>query len=308
MLNYSLLKELCHIYAPAGDEILMKQFVLNYIAQNEKNWRVQPKIYQGPDFQDCLVLVFGQPKTAVYAHMDSIGFTVRYGNELVKHGGPVMDKPYPLIGNDSQGKIECTLIPAEPGDKRTNYFYNRNIDTGTTLVFKPDWREDDSFIQCCYLDNRLGMYNALKLCENLENGAVCFTCWEETGGGVAGYIAKFLYEKYQVRQSLISDITWITEGVQHGKGVAISMRDSGVPRRSYVNKIIDIAKKHQVPFQLEVEDAGGSDGNKIQASSYPVDWCFIGAAEDFVHSPDEKVHKKDIEAMLNLYQILMREL
>ena len=31
-------------------------------------------------------------------------------------------------------------------------------------------------------------------------------------------------------QALISDITWVTEGVTHGKGCAISLRDSGVPR------------------------------------------------------------------------------
>jgi putative aminopeptidase FrvX len=308
MLNYALLKELCQIYAPAGDEVKLKDFILNYIENNQHRWKVKPQIFKGEDFQDCIVLVFGEPRTAVYAHMDSIGFTVRYGNELVKLGGPRMDKPYTLIGSDAEGEIECTLIPAEKGDSRTNYYYHREIETGTTLVFKQEWRETDEFIQSCYMDNRLGVFNALNLCETIENGAICFTCWEETGGGVAGYLAKFLYEKFKVRQALISDITWITEGVQHGKGVAISLRDSGIPRKSYVNRIIEIAKSSGIPYQLEVEDAGGSDGNKIQASSYPVDWCFIGAAEDYVHTPDEKVHKRDIKAMLNFYEILMREL
>ena len=40
----------------------------------------------------------------------------------------------------------------------------------------------------------------------------------------------------------------------------------------------------------------------------PWDWCFIGAAEQQVHSPDEKVHKKDIEGMISLYKLLMKEL
>ena len=86
------------------------------------------------------------------------------------------------------------------------------------------------------------------------------------------------------------------------------MRDSGLPRRSYINKIIKLAKKSEVPFQLEVENAGGSDGNALQRSPYPIDWCFIGAPEDNVHSPDEKVHKKDIASMLNLYKYLMKNL
>ena len=86
------------------------------------------------------------------------------------------------------------------------------------------------------------------------------------------------------------------------------MRDSGIPRRSYINKIVDLATKSKIPFQLEVESAGGSDGNALQRSPYPFDWCFIGAPEDNVHSPDEKVHKKDIKSMVEMYQYLMKAL
>jgi putative aminopeptidase FrvX len=111
-----------------------------------------------------------------------------------------------------------------------------------------------------------------------------------------------------VNQALISDITWITDGVKHGNGCVISIRDSGIPRRSYVNKIIIIAKKSNIPFQLEVENSGGSDGNQLQISSYPWDWCFVGAPEDNVHSPNEKVYKKDIDSMVKLYKELLEKL
>ena len=158
------------------------------------------------------------------------------------------------------------------------------------------------------MDNRLGVWNALKVSESLENGLVIFSCWEETGGGSVGYLAKYIFEKWGVRQALISDITWVTKGITHGNGVAISMRDSGIPRRSYVNKVIDIAISNNIKFQLEVEDAGGSDGNGLQKSDQPFDWCFIGAPEDFVHTPDEKVHKNDIMEMIKLYNVLMKEL
>ena len=105
--------------------------------------------------------------------------------------------------------------------------------------------------------------------------------------------------------ALISDITWITTGVQHGNGVAISMRDSGIPRRKFLNQIIKIAKESKIPYQLEVESTGGSDANVLHRSSYPFQWCFIGAAEDNVHSPYEKVAIQDFEAMLNLYKKLL---
>ena len=86
------------------------------------------------------------------------------------------------------------------------------------------------------------------------------------------------------------------------------MRDSLIPRRSYVNKIISIAQVSKIAYQLEVEGSGGSDAKELQMAAYPWDWCFVGAPEDFVHSPNEKVHKADIAAMIDLYKVLMKEL
>lgn len=304
-----LLKKLCQIHAPSGNEEALTLFILDYINQHKRNWKVQPEIFHGEGFQDCIVMVFGKPRTAVFAHIDSIGFTVKYNNEIVKIGGPVTKNGIELIGEDSQGKIDAKLtIEIDEQNNKSLHVIDRPIDRGTTLTFKPNFRGNADFIQSCYLDNRLGVWNALQLAKSLEDGIICFSCWEEHGGGSVGYLAKFIYEKYGVRQALISDITWVTKGVKHGDGAAISMRDSGLPRRSYINKIIKLAKKSEVPFQLEVENAGGSDGNALQRSPYPIDWCFIGAPEDNVHSPNEKVHKKDITSMLDLYKYLMKSL
>ena len=301
-----LLKTLCQIEAPSGSEQKMTDFVLNYIQNNQKHWKVQPELYYGEGFQDCIVMVFGKPTTAIFAHLDSIGYTVKYNNEVIKIGGPTTKEGIVLVGQDSLGRIEEKLQHKEDNNGNKNlYIGGREVERGTILTFKVDFRETDDFVQSCYIDNRLGVWNALKVAENLENGIICFSTWEEHGGGSVGYLAKFIYEKYGVKQALISDITWVTEGVKHAEGVAISIRDSGIPRRSYINKIISLAKESQIPFQLEVESAGGSDGNALQRSPYPFDWCFIGAPEDFVHTPDEKVHKSDIESMVKMYNYLM---
>lgn len=303
-----LLKQLCALRAVSGDERAMTEFVLNYIGETEKNWKVKPKVYAGDEFHENIILVFGKkPRTAIFAHMDSIGFTVRYGKQLVKVGGPILEKGINLVGLDSKGEIECKLKVSK--DKREfGYKFKREIDRGTNLTFKPDWRETDQTVQCCYMDNRLGVWNALKVAETLEEGLIVFSTREEHGGGAVSYLGKFIQEKYGVRQALISDITWVTEGVKPGKGVAISMRDRGLPRRTYLERIIDIAKQSDIPFQLEVEGAGGSDGLELQSSPFPWEWVFVGAPEDNVHSPDEIVHKKDIEAMTALYKVLMEKL
>jgi len=305
-MDYSLLEKLQEIHAPAGDEVQMKIFLLNYVKENMQQWVSKPEIIYGDDFQDCLMLKFGKPRTAIFAHMDSIGFTVRYGKQLVKLGGPVLKSGTLLIGQDSGGAIETELVVSET--KKLSYKFHRDIDPGTNLTYKPNWRETDQYLQNCYMDNRLGIWSALQVAETLKDGLIVFSCWEETGGGSVGYLSKYIYEQMGVRQALISDITWVTEGVHHGKGVAISMRDSGIPRKSYVNRIVSIARANDLVFQLEVEDAGGSDGNALQKSPYPFDWCFVGAPEDHVHSPDEKVHKDDIIHMVRLYRVLMKSL
>jgi putative aminopeptidase FrvX len=158
------------------------------------------------------------------------------------------------------------------------------------------------------MDNRLGVYSALKVAETLKDGVIVFSTWEEHGGGSVQYLQRFLAKKYKISQALISDISWISDGVHYAKGPVISMRDSLIPRRSYINKIISIANKNKCAYQLEVEGSGGSDAGALQMAENPWDWCFIGAAEENVHTPDEKVHKKDVEGMIKLYEVLMREL
>ncbi|SDK40603.1 Putative aminopeptidase FrvX [Catalinimonas alkaloidigena] len=302
-----LLKSLCQVHAPSGNEAALKDFLLTYIREQSPRWQVQPEIIEGPEWQDCLMLVFGEPRTAIFAHMDSVGFTVRYDNKLVPIGGPDAKTGYRLVGRDTQGEIEATLVADEEGQILCVDF-PRLIDRGTELVFKADFRESPTHVQCCYLDNRLGVWSALQVAETLEHGVICFSCWEEHGGGSVSYLVRYLWERFHIRQALVSDITWVTEGVKPGKGVVISLRDQRIPRRSFLERVVSEASQTGVPYQLEVEEWGGSDGKEIQASPYPIDWCFIGAPEENVHSPHERVHRDDIEAMVALYRALMRHL
>jgi len=301
--SFQLLQQLCEIHAPSGHEKSMKDFLLAYIKREKKNWKTKPQIIEGDELQDCIIVKFGKPRTAIFAHMDSVGFSVRYFNQLLSIGSPDAEAGTKLVGIDSLGEIECEL----EYDKEDHAFYKfgRPIDRGTTLTYKINFQETKDYIQSSYLDNRLGIYNALKVAETLKDGVIVFTCWEEHGGGTVNYLAEYIYKKWNVRQALISDITWVSDGVEHGKGVAISLRDRNIPRRSFVDKIIAIAEKNKIDYQLEVEGAGSSDGGELQRGHLPFDWCFVGAPEYGAHTPNEKVHKKDIETMIVLYEKTM---
>lgn len=310
-LNLGLLKQLCHLPAPCGNEGPMFNFLLTHISKESKNWNVKPKLVYGNKWQHNLILVFGKPTTAVFAHIDNIGFTVRYGKQLVRIGGPVCKSGFKLIGKDDKGTQQVKLnvaVNSKTGEKTLTYEGKRDFERGTDLSFVPEWRESKDFVQCCYMDNRLGVYTALKLAETLENGVIVFSTYEEHGGGSVSYIQKYLAETYKIQQALICDVSWISDGVKAHKGPVISLRDSLIPRKVYVNKLINIAKKNNCLFQLEVEGSGGSDAKELQMADYVWDWCFVGPAEDNVHTPDEKVSKKDIEATIELYKVLLRNL
>jgi putative aminopeptidase FrvX len=147
-----LLEELCNIHAPAGEEFTLTEFLLNYVTKNQTQWKVKPTLHYGKGFQDNIIMVFGKPRTAVFAHLDSIGFTVRYNNEIVKIGGPATNEGIVLVGEDSKGKIEGKIFKNKDG---MFIDFNRTIERGTSLTFKVDFRDSDDFIKSCYMDKRL---------------------------------------------------------------------------------------------------------------------------------------------------------
>ncbi len=300
-----LLFDLLDLHGVSGDESITSNFILDYIQKRKKTWGVLPEIFYGEEFHDCILLKFGIPKTAIFSHMDTIGFMSRYENQLVPIGGPEIIPGTKLVGKDAMGLISCKLIGDEEG---IFHDFPRGIDPGTRLSFAQNIRLNEESIEAAYLDNRLGLFTALKVCENLKNGWVVFSTYEEHGGGSMPFLLKFIQENSPIRQALIADITWVTEGVRPHEGVVISIRDKFIPRKKFLDRIISLAAESGIPFQLEVEESGGSDGREVQFSPYAVDWCFIGAAEENVHTPDEKVSLVDLDAMIRMYKFLMDQL
>lgn len=318
MNNYSLLQELCSIHAPSGNEGAMTAFIVEYVQKHSFTWKRKPRVYAGIGFQDSIVLVFGSPRTVVYAHIDSVGFTVGYNKELIPIGSPKADEGTQLVGTDSLGDICCSLQftqheciddeGTKTEERICEYVFSRDIERGTTLTYKSKFIEDDTYITATYLDNRAGVWCALKLAETMEHGALAFSTYEEHRGGSVPFLQRFLYKKYHIRQALISDITWVTKGISFGNGCVISLRDSYIPRRAYTHRIVDIVRRSQLPFQCEVEGSGGSDGGYLQQSPYASDWCFIGAPQTGSHTPNEKIYKDDLQSMVQIYKVLIKEL
>ena len=283
----------------------MKNFILNHVEAHSKNFKVKPRIFQGTEFQDCLIMVFGKPKVAAFAHMDTTGFTVRYQDQLIPIGGPEIDGNEILTGRDLYGEIECKI---RMDDGHVHYIFGRAIAGGSSLIYKPDFSEENFYFKSPYLDNRVGVYNLLRIAETLENGALVFSAWEEHGGGSVPFLVKRLFEDYGIIKMLVSDVTWISDGVSFNNGVVVSYRDKNIPRKSFINSTRSLLIENNMEYQEEIEAYGSSDAREIQLSPYPIDWCFIGAAVQNVHSNKEQIAVSDLHSMTNMYEMLMQQI
>ena len=135
----SLLQTLCEIQSPSGAEAPMRDFIIAYVKKHMHAWKQQPKMFYGEGWQDCVVLVFGKPNSAAFAHMDTTGFTVRYQDQLIPIGSPEVEGGEKVIGRDALGEIECEVHLNKEGQLR--YKFGRAIQSGTNLVYAASFEE-----------------------------------------------------------------------------------------------------------------------------------------------------------------------
>lgn len=301
-MDFKLLETLCQIQATSGDEASLKRFLIDFVNQHSATWKSVPQLIVGDTFQDNLILVFGKPTTAYYSHLDSVGFTSRYQNQLITIGSPEAVNGDKLVGKDNLGPIECSIKI----DKNGNAFhdFSRTIEPGTNLVYKPSFTKNEDIISTPYLDNRLGIFALLELANTTENSALVFSTFEEHGGGSAGYLGAYLYDKFNITKSIIVDITWVTEGIHLGHGPVLSLRDAYIPRKKFINQVISILDQRSIVYQKEVEASGGSDGSELQRLALPIDWCFIGIPINNPHASTEQANIFDITRLIGLLQTL----
>lgn len=255
--------------------------------------------------QDNLIVWRGRPQVALFAHLDTVGFTLGYDHELVRIGGPHVEGGEALRstvgGTTYRGRVvkrgeDWVLDGAPDAPAGSRWVYDGDLDPDGVLVRGP------------YLDNRAGVWSALQVLAAAPEVAVAFTANEEHSGRGATTCARWLYDQLGVRQALISDITWHTRFIRRGRGPAVSLRDRNVPRQSYLDRVLAAAEASDILFQREIETDGSSDGGAIERSGVPIDWVFVGAPQESSHTPREVVDLNDLRDMARLTTHLVQAL
>ncbi len=300
-MEYSLdlLWDLLAQDSPAGDEGPLADWLREWISREVPDASVER-------LGDSLIVTRGEaPKVAVFAHLDTTGWTLGYGNQLVRIGGPhgePGDKVRPVRRPDTG----CVLAQRKDGAWKVSG--KTDAAPGSRFVYAAVPELKDGQITAPYLDNRAGIWAALHVLKSCPNVALALSVQEETGSHGAGVTARRLYEAHGITQALIADLTWDTKHIKRGRGVAVSLRDSRVPRQSYLNRVLALAESSGLPFQREIESSGGSDGGGIDRSGVPMDWVFIGAPEKAPHTSRERVHVSDLQGMAALLVYLVNGL
>jgi tetrahedral aminopeptidase len=89
--------------------------------------------------------------------------------------------------------------------------------------------------------------------------------------------------------------------VHLGKGPAIKVRDSGmISDRRVVDWMIKTAEENDLPYQLEVLEAGTTDATAIQTSRAGVPSSCISIGCRYIHSPSEMVDINDVQNAVKL--------
>jgi putative aminopeptidase FrvX len=296
--EFALLEELLLVDSPTGDEYRMSGVLAHLIHR-------QAPSAHGVQLGSSIVVSRGKAvHTAIMAHIDTTGFTLGYNQRLIGIGTPAPvpnDRLRALDGDDGPYGIEFDAEGWKLKDSGA-------LAPGSRLVYANKPTCDGTTLTAPYLDNRAGVWAALQVLFTCPDCIVAFTTGEEISGLGARACAKYLYEQCAVKQVLIADITWDTTSVHCGLGPAISLRDASVPNRQFIDRLLAIAAESRIPYQLEIESDGGSDGGHIEAGSCPIDWAFVGAPETGPHASHEGICLSDLSNMAKLLKNLVGRL
>ena len=260
---------------------------------------------QSQRIQDNLIVWRGRPQVALFAHLDTVGFTLGYDRELVRIGGPHVAGGEALRST-ANGRVHRGRL-AKRGD---DWVLDGAPDApaGTRWVYDSPLELDGVLVRGPYLDNRAGVWSALEVLGTCEAVAVAFTANEEHSGRGAVTCARWLYDHLSIEQALISDITWHTRYIRRGRGPAVSLRDRNVPRQAFLDRVLAAAEASGIPFQREIETDGSSDGGSIERGGVPMDWVFVGAPEEASHTPGGVLDLNDLREMARLTAYLVQAL
>ena len=332
-----LLKRLTEASGVSGNEKEVRDLIISEIKDYVDEIKIDP-------IGNIIAYKKGRENTKtlmVTAHMDEIGFIVKEIDDsgLLKFmtvGGidkRILVSKVVTIGDEKiMGVIGAKPIHLQKKDEWTNAIEiddlyidigakskedaEKSVNIGDYVCFHSSYIEfGDNLVKAKALDNRVGCSILVDLVKDIKDIGfyAVFTVMEEVGLVGAGPAA------YEVEP----DIAIILEGTvcyempkldthlvptQLGKGPAISMIDrTTIYNPEFRNKVVEVAKRQNIPYQFRKTSMGGNDSGKIHTSKSGCLTTTISVPCRYIHSPVSVMSLEDYNNTYKLAKALVQE-
>lgn len=317
-----LLKELCHLYGPAGYEHRVRKYIQEYIEGKVDEITVDA-------LGNLIALKKGsgvnKKKIMLAAHMDEIGFQVKKIDEggIVKFiplGTLFYHMTYMSRVRFENGLLGIVSNVADVGDGGgMDKFHieigagkeaNEHVKIGDTAVYIGEYEELlDHKITGKALDDRIGCYMLMKAIDEIKTPYndvyFVFTVQEELGCRGGQVSAQRVQPEIgiAVDVSPAGDYPCAPNEVSNalGKGVGVKISDPSVICDPYLAKeMIICCEDNDIEYQRDVIGRGGTDAGVMNRSNMGVRSAGITIALRHPHGPNGIADLRDIENGIKL--------
>ncbi|HLK13810.1 MAG TPA: M20/M25/M40 family metallo-hydrolase [Fimbriimonadaceae bacterium] len=331
-MNVKLLKELTEAHGVTGQEDAIREIVRREL----KNVGELEADRLGN--LTCLKRGKGKKKLMIAAHMDEIGFVVKYiedGGFLRIHplGGwsprqmnsqrvIVGTKKGPLRGiltYESKPKHMMTEAEEKEAQRIERFFVDvglsgqeakASIRLGDPITMDRDLIRLGKHLTCKTMDDRVGVFvmiEALKAAKSNEVDVYAVATVQEEiglrGAAAAGSaIAPDIVVALDI--TIANDIPGMA-GSDHvtklGDGTAIKFMDSSlICHPKLFDHFRRLAEKHKIKHQVELLPLGGTDAGGVQRLHGGIPSFTLSIPTRYVHTVNETVHEDDVQASIDL--------
>lgn len=316
-----LLKKLTGAFGPSGNEDKVAEIIMEEI-----------KPYVDEVKRDRLGNVIalkkgnGKGKLMMAAHMDQIGVMI---TEVEKEGflrfvnvGGI--SPHVILGHNVVFGNGITGVIAMEGktemkDLKLRDMYIdigassreeaiKSVNIGDFGVFKSNFVVNGDRVSSGAMDNRISCYIQIEAAKRMKRAEYdayfVFTVQEET------YTSGAATSAYAIEPdaAIAVDVTATGDtpncprmAVKLGNGAAIKIMDRGMITHPKMKKFLEeTAVKHNIKYQFEVLEFGGTDGMEIHVSRAGVPTGVISIPTRYIHTPIEMVSMSDVENVTEL--------
>lgn len=332
-----LLTKLSNLDGASGDE----GDVRNFIRENIKNY---VNTIEVDSLGNLICFKKGsknRPVILISAHMDEVGFmitgkkqdgtlkfskvggidtrvilakTLRIGKKKIK--GVIGIKPVHLLEREEADKIpkfeELYIDIGAKSDKDI-----KDIEIGDFAYFDTTCEKmSPKILKGKAFDDRIGCSLILDIVKERFNFPLfaVFTVQEEIGLRGARVIGNRIKPDYAIilEGTAAGDFPTKYETARSpilGEGPTLTVVDrSMIADRDLLQRIIRIAKKTSIPYQIKQPGIGGTDAGRIQISQRGVKCGVISVPSRYIHSPVSLMSVKDYKNTLRLSVLVLKDL